>query len=231
MDEFVGFKSCLTQQKFSRTHTRSYTCRVRRNLAIKSHFYFGQGSRNWSTSISATSVFPAHIHTCRCRTRIPAATCGGGQHSPLLQHFCNGNGKCSIGWATTSALWPKNHGAKVPHANAVPSILCSVYRLGLCPQLANNSLTQWSVKLIVAAAQLLQPSPQSRRHELGLPFHCPFFMLRFSVLSIWRLYWFHAMSVCSFIFRLHLLGVKSEFKLLTKVDIYLVRKKPQTLTG
>lgn len=52
------------------------------------------------------------------------------------------------------------------------------------PVLANNSLTQWSVKLIVAAAQLLQPSPQSRRHELGLPFHCPFFMLRFSVLSI-----------------------------------------------
>lgn len=114
-------------------HTRSYTCRVRRNLAIKSHFYFGQESRNWSTSISATSVFPAHIHTCRCRTRIPAATCGGGQHSPLLQHFCNGNGKCSIGWVTTSALGPKNHGAKVSHANACPCISCSVYRLGLCP--------------------------------------------------------------------------------------------------
>lgn len=50
MDEFVEFRSCLTQQKFSHTaadshsHTHALLYRVGRNLAIKSHFYFRQGA-------------------------------------------------------------------------------------------------------------------------------------------------------------------------------------------
>lgn len=167
MDEFVEFRSCLTQQKFSHTaadsHSHTHTLthallhRVRRNLAIKSHFYFGQGA-----AIEVPPSIPAHFHTCRRRTRAPAATCGG-QSTVLL---------CSNVFATETenvllvglqVHCAQRPAVQVPRLQMAAPSFRTVYRLSLC-LLGNISLTQWSVKLIVAAAQL-PPERQRRRHS------------------------------------------------------------------
>lgn len=180
MDEFVEFRSCLTQQKFSHTaadshtHTHALLYRVRRNLAIKSHFYFGQGA-----AIEVPPIIPGHFHTCRCRTRAPAATCGGQSTVLLLCSNIFANETENVLLVGLQVHCAQRLPVQVPRLQLAAPSFRTVYRLG------NISLTQWSVKLIVAAAQLPPPQPAPTSFCFrGCPFHRPFFMLRLSGLSI-----------------------------------------------
>lgn len=103
-------------------------------------------------------IIPAHFHTCRCRTRAPAATCGGQSTVLLL---------CSNVFATETenvllvglqVHCAQRPAVQVPRLQVAAPSFRTVYRLG------NINLTQWSVKLIVAAAQL-PPQRQRRRHS------------------------------------------------------------------